>query len=139
MTCTVHCCFRYGHRAVFIANTSEILMYGGMAYVEEQAKALDTTFISQVVPEMWYFSLFHCISNCSSRGTCYYGHQLFINKLLLVILIYSFFHGRLLHLLRRLLWRGLLQLFLPRYLLLLRPQHPAAGLYSRLPVRLFAH
>jgi len=48
-------------------------MYGGMAYVEEQAKSLETTFIAQVVPEMWYFNLFHCINNCSSRGTCYYG------------------------------------------------------------------
>jgi len=64
---------RFGHRAVFVANSSEILMYGGMAYVEEQAKSLNFTYVSKVVPEMWYFNLFHCINNCSNRGDCYYG------------------------------------------------------------------
>ncbi|KAJ1438370.1 hypothetical protein B484DRAFT_211406 [Ochromonadaceae sp. CCMP2298] len=64
---------RYLHRAVFHEPTSEIIMYGGMAYNEPQAKSLSDTWQSDVKSDMWYYNLFHCANNCSSHGDCFYG------------------------------------------------------------------
>ncbi len=64
---------RFGHRAVFHENSSEIFMYGGMAYYSEQPKNLTYTYPSTVLSDMWYFNLFHCINNCTFQGSCYYG------------------------------------------------------------------
>lgn len=64
---------RYGHRAVYHAPTSEILFYGGMAYLEEQPATLKDTWQSEVKADMWYYNLFHCVNNCSFNGDCNYG------------------------------------------------------------------
>eukprot|EP01038_Epipyxis_sp_PR26KG_P011787 gene11787-15773_t len=64
---------RYGHRGVFIEDSSEIIMYGGMAYYVEQPKTFTNSWASVVSSEMWYFNLFHCENNCSFNGDCFYG------------------------------------------------------------------
>jgi hypothetical protein len=64
---------RYGHKAVFHNHTSEIIVYGGMAYKQDQAKTLADTYESEVLGDMWYYNLFHCVNNCSLHGDCYYG------------------------------------------------------------------
>eukprot|EP00981_Chlorochromonas_danica_P008064 scaffold1949_cov176-Ochromonas_danica.AAC.7 len=67
---------RHSHRAIFYPNTSEILFYGGMAYLEEQpiSGRLNHTYSSSVSSEMWYYNLYHCVNNCSNHGYCYYGY-----------------------------------------------------------------
>lgn len=64
---------RYGHRAVFHADSNEIFMYGGLAYFTEQPQNPATTYPSTVLSDMWYYSLFHCVNNCSFHGSCYFG------------------------------------------------------------------
>lgn len=64
---------RYSHRAIFIPNTSEIIMYGGMAYTQFEARSIRTTYASSVLSDMWYYSLNHCSNNCSSNGDCFFG------------------------------------------------------------------
>lgn len=66
---------RYGHRAVFHENTSEILFYGGNAYLADQpiAQRLSQTFQSAALSDMWYYHLHHCVNNCSAHGDCYFG------------------------------------------------------------------
>lgn len=66
---------RYNHRAIFHPDTSEILMYGGMAYLEPQAKSLSNTWESTTLADMWYFNLHHCVNNCSGsdHGDCRFG------------------------------------------------------------------
>jgi hypothetical protein len=64
---------RYSHRAVFHENTSEILMYGGLAYTAQQPMSLKNTWDSSVLSDMWYFSLNHCSNNCTGHGDCYFG------------------------------------------------------------------
>ena len=61
------------HRAVLIEDTNEIFFYGGMAYLDEQIKSVNSSYPTQVSDEMWYFNLFQCINNCSSNGDCYFG------------------------------------------------------------------
>ncbi|RYY89740.1 hypothetical protein EON63_00150 [archaeon] len=71
----VHPRARYGHRAIFHENTSEIIFYGGQAYLADQAIAyrLEKTFDSAVQSDMWYYNLDHCVNNCTGHGDCYYG------------------------------------------------------------------
>jgi hypothetical protein len=64
---------RYSHRAVYHGPTHEIIMYGGMAYYADQPVNLSYTYPSQVVSDMWYYNLFHCVNNCSFHGSCYFG------------------------------------------------------------------
>jgi len=64
---------RYSHRAVFYEPTSEIIMYGGLAYTAEQPKSLENTWEFSTLSDMWYYHLFHCVNNCSSHGDCYFG------------------------------------------------------------------
>lgn len=64
---------RFGHRAIYNANTTELIFYGGMAYAAEQAKSLTTTYSQSVLSDMWYYNLNHCVNNCSFNGDCYYG------------------------------------------------------------------
>lgn len=128
---------RFGHRAVFIKNSSEILMYGGMAYAVDQPISLNFTYNSSVVSEMWYFNLYHCINNCSNHGTCFYGW--------LSSHIPPFLHndycicGRVLYMLWRILWRRLLEHILSRHLLLLRHEHFPANMHFRMSGRLQPH
>lgn len=64
---------RYAHRAVIWENTSEIFMYGGIAYNQEQPKSLQDSYPQTVMSDMWYYNLNHCVNNCSSHGDCFYG------------------------------------------------------------------
>lgn len=64
---------RYGHRAIYNRNTTEIIMYGGMAYETEQAKSLKTSYPQSVRDDMWYYNFNHCANNCSFNGDCYFG------------------------------------------------------------------
>lgn len=62
------------HRAVLIEDTNEIFFYGGMKYLVEETKSINSSYETVVSDEMWYFNLFHCIKNCSNNGDCYYGY-----------------------------------------------------------------
>lgn len=64
---------RYGHRAIYNPNTTEIIMYGGMAYHSEQPKSLTTSYSQGVLNDMWYYNFNHCVNNCSFNGDCYFG------------------------------------------------------------------
>lgn len=64
---------RYSHRAVFHENTSEILMYGGLAYDFQQPKTYENTWDSSTLSDMWYYNLNHCSNNCTDHGDCYFG------------------------------------------------------------------
>lgn len=64
---------RYSHRAVFHENTSEIIMYGGLAYDFQQPKTLSDTWNSSTLSDMWYYNLNHCSNNCTNHGDCYFG------------------------------------------------------------------
>lgn len=64
---------RFGHRAVYHESTTEILVYGGMAYTVDRVKTLKDSYPQRVLGDMWYYNLFHCANNCSSNGDCYYG------------------------------------------------------------------
>jgi hypothetical protein len=48
-------------------------MYGGMAYLQEQAVNLSFSYQSSVLSDMWYYNLNHCVNNCSFQGNCYFG------------------------------------------------------------------
>eukprot|EP00605_Chrysophyceae_sp_TOSAG23-4_P000108 GSChrysophyteH1.ASY1.ANO1.118.1 assembled CDS len=64
---------RAGHAAVWLPETQEIIMYGGMSYKEENAKRIDETWPSITRDDMWYFGLNHCLNNCSDHGVCKNG------------------------------------------------------------------
>lgn len=64
---------RFGHRAIYHENTSEIIMFGGMAYTSQQAKSLAYTWPSSTLSDMWYYNMNHCINNCTGHGECDYG------------------------------------------------------------------
>jgi len=61
---------RAGHAAVWLPETKEIIMYGGMSYKDEYAKRLDETWPAITRDDMWYYNLDHCINNCSDHGVC---------------------------------------------------------------------
>lgn len=67
---------RFGHRAVYYAESNEILMYGGMAMFEEHAPSVQDSFPQRVSDDMWFYSLNHCQNNCSLHGNCYLGYCL---------------------------------------------------------------
>ena len=64
---------RAGHAAVWLPQTNEIIMYGGMSYLDENPQTKDDTWPSITRDDMWYFGLNHCINNCSDQGVCRNG------------------------------------------------------------------
>lgn len=64
---------RFAHAAVYVEETREIFLYGGMAYDQERLPSIVETFPMAVKGDMWQFSFDHCINNCSFHGTCMYG------------------------------------------------------------------
>ena len=64
---------RAGHAGVWMYETSEIFIYGGMSYRQENPKRLDQTWPTITRDDMWYFNLNHCINNCSDHGVCRNG------------------------------------------------------------------
>jgi hypothetical protein len=73
---------RFSHAAVYIDETFEIFLFGGMAYDQEYQPNIETTYPMQVKDDMWLFHFDHCINNCSNnrdndgliRGNCMYGY-----------------------------------------------------------------
>ena len=64
----------YGHKATFLEDTDEIIMYGGRAYRQEQPPSFNNqTYPMVTTDSMWYFDLFRCINNCSLAGECWFG------------------------------------------------------------------
>ena len=67
----------YGHRATFLAETDELIVYGGRSYnVEQPPSANNRTYPMATTDTMWYFDLFRCINNCSNAGVCHFGYCL---------------------------------------------------------------
>jgi hypothetical protein len=64
---------RSNHDAVWFPETNEIIMYGGMSYLQENAARSDETWPTRTRDDMWYYALNHCINNCSDHGVCRNG------------------------------------------------------------------
>ena len=60
----IHTSYRFGHRAVFIRDTFEILMYGGMAYQVDQPLALVLTY------EYTTYVYVQCMYNVCTMYVC---------------------------------------------------------------------
>jgi hypothetical protein len=64
---------RSQHRAVWYKGMNEIIMYGGVGYLEEQPVTASQSWPTVVHDDMWYYNIFHCNNKCSGHGVCYYG------------------------------------------------------------------
>jgi hypothetical protein len=67
---------RFSHRAVFDTRSREILMYGGMAFLDEHAPSVQDSYPIAVSQEMWFYALDQCQNNCSRHGDCLFGYCL---------------------------------------------------------------
>jgi hypothetical protein len=64
---------RAGHRAVWMPQTNEIIMYGGNTYTQREPKSIENSWDTVTRDDMWYFNLYHCLNNCSDHGVCENG------------------------------------------------------------------
>jgi hypothetical protein len=64
---------RSQHRAVWFKGMNEIIMYGGVGYLEEQPVSLNQSWPTVVHDDMWYYNIYHCNNKCSGHGICYFG------------------------------------------------------------------
>lgn len=64
---------RFQHQMVYISESEELFLYGGMGYYEEEAQRYDITHPTKVYDDFWRFNISECIGNCSNHGDCFYG------------------------------------------------------------------